>query len=327
MGIESALSIGGSLIGGMMSGDAAEDAANSQAAAADRAAATQKQMFDTIRGDLSPYRQTGQGANNLLATLLGLPGYETTSGSKKPEVISFLRDVVANEYDNKGYRWKDANRAQTIQGAIDNYRNGLYGDDDATLKLFGYRPETITTDNTDPRFGSLLKEFTGDDLQNDPGYQFGLNEGQKALDRRSAAGGNYFSGAALKALNRYGQDYAGTKFNEGFNRDASTKNRIYSMLSGTTNTGLNAAAQTGSAGTQAAAGIANSQLQGGNAQAAGIVGGANAMAGGIGNAVNSWQWNNLINGGRNKLYNAAGGYIGPDWTTPGYGVGGTYSDF
>lgn len=35
-------------------------------------------------------------------------------------------------------------------------------------------------------------------LQMDPGYQFGLTQGQQAIDRKTAAGGGRISGAALK---------------------------------------------------------------------------------------------------------------------------------
>ena len=49
--------------------------------------------------------------------------------------------------------------------------------------------------------------FTGQvDMTQDPGYQFRLSEGLKALNRQQAAGGNFLSGGALKAAARYGQD-------------------------------------------------------------------------------------------------------------------------
>jgi hypothetical protein len=68
--------------------------------------------------------------------------------------------------------------------------------------------------------------FNPEDLQNDPGYQFQLQQGEQALQRSQAARGNVFSGAALKAAQEYGQGLAGTTFdaansrynaNRGFN--------------------------------------------------------------------------------------------------------------
>lgn len=53
----------------------------------------------------------------------------------------------------------------------------------------------------------------------DPSYQFRFNEGQRALDRSAAAGGSLYSGGTLKALARYGQDYASTEFGKDFDRN------------------------------------------------------------------------------------------------------------
>lgn len=55
--------------------------------------------------------------------------------------------------------------------------------------------------------------FKPEDLQNDPGYQFQLSQGEQALGRQQAAKGNYFSGQALKAAQDYGQGLAGTTYN------------------------------------------------------------------------------------------------------------------
>lgn len=52
----------------------------------------------------------------------------------------------------------------------------------------------------------------------DPGYQFRLKEGQKALDRGAAASGMSLSGAQQKALGQYNQDYATNAFNDAYGR-------------------------------------------------------------------------------------------------------------
>lgn len=44
-------------------------------------------------------------------------------------------------------------------------------------------------------------------VANLPGYQFGLSQGTQAIDRSASAEGMNLSGATLKGLNRYGQDY------------------------------------------------------------------------------------------------------------------------
>jgi len=55
-------------------------------------------------------------------------------------------------------------------------------------------------------------------ITQDPGYQFGLDQGVQGVDRSAASKGSLYSGATLKALQRYGTDYGTTKLNDTFNR-------------------------------------------------------------------------------------------------------------
>jgi hypothetical protein len=57
-------------------------------------------------------------------------------------------------------------------------------------------------------------------LNMDPGYNFRLGEGMKALERQTAARGGLISGGALKAAQRYGQDFASNEFGNAYNRMA-----------------------------------------------------------------------------------------------------------
>lgn len=61
-------------------------------------------------------------------------------------------------------------------------------------------------------------EFKVEDFRTDPGYRFRLSEGQKALDRAASARGGYFSGAALKAAEDYGQGLADQTYQDAFER-------------------------------------------------------------------------------------------------------------
>lgn len=63
-----------------------------------------------------------------------------------------------------------------------------------------------------------LKKLQSGNLEMDPGYQFRLKEGQKAIDAAANAGGRYNSGRTLKELTRYGQDYASNEYGNAFNR-------------------------------------------------------------------------------------------------------------
>ena len=62
----------------------------------------------------------------------------------------------------------------------------------------------------DPETG--WKGFTAEDLQDDPGYAFRQQEGQKAIRRQAAAGGLGGSGATIKAALRFSQELASQEF-------------------------------------------------------------------------------------------------------------------
>lgn len=89
--------------------------------------------------------------------------------------------------------------------------------------------------------GELGGEFSAEDFETDPGYQFRLQEGQRALDRRLAAGGNYFSGDALRAAQQYGQGVAAQEYQDAFNRNRQQEQDLYNMLYGQQNLGAQSA--------------------------------------------------------------------------------------
>jgi hypothetical protein len=126
-------------------------------------------------------------------------------------------------------------------------------------------------------------------LQMDPGYGFRLSEGMKALDRQAAARGGLMSGGALKAAQRYGQDYASGEFGNAYNRLAGLA-QIGPSSAGVLNTlGQNyagAAGQNLMAGGQA---VGQGYMNAGNARASGYIGGANALTGGLGQYLNYQQ--------------------------------------
>lgn len=141
-------------------------------------------------------------------------------------------------------------------------------------------------DTTSSSFGTITKPFTFDPAT-DPGYQFRLGEGEKAIENSAAAKGGQLSGATLKELLKYGQDYASGEFQNAFTRDLQTKQQLYSTLTGTVGIGSGATTTGVQAGQTTAANIGNTMTGIGNAQAAGIVGSANAISGGITGAANT----------------------------------------
>jgi hypothetical protein len=126
---------------------------------------------------------------------------------------------------------------------------------------------------------ALAKMQSGDVMgQMDPSYQFRLGEGLKALDRQAAARGGLISGGALKAAQRYGQDFASQEFGNAYNRLASMAG-----LGQTATNSMNANA--GTFGANAANNITGAA----NARASGYMGGVNALTGGLNQYMNYTQ--------------------------------------
>lgn len=80
---------------------------------------------------------------------------------------------------------------------------------------------------------NLLKNPSSMTLQ--PDYQFGLDQGTRALNSGAAARGMTYSGAQAKALTRYGHDYSNTKLNESYNRLANVAQLGQVAVSGRNN--------------------------------------------------------------------------------------------
>lgn len=96
-----------------------------------------------------------------------------------------------------------------------------------------------------------------------PGYQFRVSEGQKGIERSAAARGNVLSGATMKGIERFRQDYATNEYDNFLNRYYNSL-VPYQNLSAS---GQNAAAQIGNFGANSV--NAQSQIALGGAEYAG----------------------------------------------------------
>lgn len=141
-----------------------------------------------------------------------------------------------------------------------------------------------------------MSDFTGATLQSEPGYAFGLSEGMKGLTNSAAARGGLLSGAALKAASKFNQDYAGTKYNEAFNRDATNKNRLASLAGvGQTSASQNASGalamgnNIGNMYMNTANTIGNNMIGAGNARASSYLAQSNALTGALNQGVSMWN--------------------------------------
>ncbi len=174
--------------------------------------------------------------------------------------------------------------------------------------------------------GDLTRGFTNADFEKDPGYEWRLQEGKRALEGSAAArGGGGLGGATLKALEKYGQGYASNEFDRAANRFSSNQDRTYAKLLGGTGVGLQGTSQAGAAGANYGNQALGLTTGAGNAAAAGTVGAGNAWQSGLGTVANGLQESAL-------LRTLQGGYQGgnirrrtpptPTEMSPNWGTGG-----
>jgi len=128
--------------------------------------------------------------------------------------------------------------------------------------------------------------FSMQQFQQDPGYQFRLGEGLKALDRQAAARGGLISGGALKAAERYGQEMGSQEYTNAFNRYQAERQARLQPLQSLAGVGQTTAQQLGQAGQTMAANVGQAGAAAAQARASGYMGAANAIGGGLGQYLN-----------------------------------------
>lgn len=63
----------------------------------------------------------------------------------------------------------------------------------------------------------------------DPGYQFRMDEGTRALDRSAAAQGRALSGDHLRNVLQYNQNFASNEYDRAYSREAGAKNQRFNI--------------------------------------------------------------------------------------------------
>ena len=306
-----AVAIGGSALLGYMG---SQNAASAQTSAANQANATQQNQYNQTRQDQMPWMNRGNAAGNQMAYLLGLPGYgqggsawgqgsnggslgsAMGSGGQPPQ----MTPEQQSQWASSGY---DPSLYQSLMGVT--MAEGGSGD---------MRPQGGSTGDQFSTgmggYGSLSTPFSQTNWQQDPGYQFRLQEGQKALERSGAAKGMSLSGAQAKALQGYGQGMASQEYGNAYNRYQTDQTNLYNRLAGVAGTGQTAANQIGSLGANMANQVSANQIGAGNANAAGWTAGTGAIS----NGLNSW-------GNYNAWLNAKNAGGAPGGTYNGIGTG------
>ena len=187
--------------------DAGKDATNT---ANSTNAITQRMLDESIRLN-QPFYNTGVAANDRLSALFGLPsGGGTTAQAPNYVAVNAQGVPIPNAelYDSDPmYRnaWDSVLNNHQRQ-----YNVGYWNGSDRALiqsEIASRMPTPTATPQTATQTGQS-QQAAFDAFRNTPGYQFGMNEGSRAVQSGAAARGQLNSGKTLKDLMRFGQGYA-----------------------------------------------------------------------------------------------------------------------
>jgi len=139
------------------------------------------------------------------------------------------------------------------------------------------------------------QDFTMNDFKTDPGYNFRLQEGMKALERSAAARGSLNSGATLKAIARYGQNVATDEYQNAYNRYNADKDRRFNRLASLAGIGQTATNAMSNANQAYGNNVSANQMAVGNANAAQHMATANNLNNLASTGLNTWMNYQMIN--------------------------------
>lgn len=150
--------------------------------------------------------------------------------------------------------------------------NAGYAANAALLDLTGIdRSKLGPGEGVEPGSPGDLSSYAKYDFTKDPGYEFRMQEGIKALDRSAAARGSLNSGGQLRKLTRYGQDYASAEYQNVYNRIA--------QIAGF---GGQSAGQSSNIVVNTGQNIGGALINAGEARASGFIASGNAIANALG---------------------------------------------
>jgi len=226
------------------------------------------------------------GGLNLGSELLG--GYLGGQASKKAEGQLLGGIGEASQFAKEGY-----GQAMGLQDPF------LQGGTDAFGRLSDLSSQGAF-DVQAPQYGGF-REFSAQDVLDDPGYQFRLSEGQRGVEQGAAARGGALGGRAAKDLARFSQGLASSELNNAYNRfsqerqfDYRGQQDLFRNQLAASQQGFGQLADLSRFGTQAAGNVGNLQtglsgilgqnaLQAGNVRAGGTLGRNQMFQEGLGN--------------------------------------------
>lgn len=302
-----AISTAGSVASSSAASAASGKAAKAQNKAAAQASNADEKSNTQSERDIAPYKNAGVGATNQLSYLLGINPAKGSAVSLIPDKIYNALNAVRNKSPNMG-DFDESGLIRSIKTYAENpdilksFQDSSQYQLDKSLTqqdfidaLNQINSQGGTSSNTAfadvnkgmGDYGSLTKRFSLDDYEADPGYQFRLDQGNKAIAAQQAKRGNFYSGAALKEADAYNSNQASQEYGNAYNRYTADQNNLYSRLAGVSNQGMGAANTSINMNQDNASAISNIYGQAGNANAANSIAQSNALNQGIGTGISA----------------------------------------
>jgi hypothetical protein len=282
-----AIGAGASILGGSKNSKAISQASDAQAAATREATQLQREVYNQNLQIQQPFLNTGMQAMGQINALLGLGGSAGQSGAPAPATPAtgipatggiapdapgqfpgtqhpFIRAIMNSMRDN-GAQFPD-----NVMQDLDRLNAYQSGQPHPTYN------QPVQTTTAPGQTSQQAANAAYDQFKNYTGYQTRLNEGNSSINSGYAAAGTLQSGAALKDLARFNQDYASNEFGN-----------YMGYLGGQQQLGPGAANALAGVGTNYANAAGNLAMQNGNNLANSAIARANntnSMIGGIGSS-------------------------------------------
>jgi len=271
--------VGGAVVGGVASNMAAKKAANAQTSSSSSAIDYERESRDLSLGLQKPYRDASYAATAALMDLTGLPrgaaqsplSFEDWSAQQPASITAPVQkkkkhglfgggiiggllaptpgDMLKGGYDPAG----------AIYSAAKGHSDGTMAN--PALQA-GYQ-KYVSDFNATLQLGNYAKY----NFQEDPGYQFRYDEGNKALTNSLVSRGGALSGAGAKGALRYAQDYASNEYKNVYNRIATIAGFGQQATNASTNVIQNSGTNVGNAILNAGDARASSYIAQGNSWA------------------------------------------------------------
>lgn len=243
----------------------------------------------------------GVAGAGLLSGVIGAGASEEASSQQ----VAMEREALAQQ--QQMFQTEQTNESPYIQAgsAAQGQLNYLLGN--GTPGSLG-----TSASSSGGAYGSLNTPFNMGTFKSlSPQYGFNLQQGGQGTLNVDSSGQGAESGAALKDLMSFNQNYANNSFNSAFGNYQTQQNNIFNRLNSIATLGSNAGSNAATGASTFAQGIGNTTSSIGASQAAGTVGAANAITGGLSSGANAFYGQNalnqILNGGSTVAYGGGSG--------------------